>query len=144
MPSPTLSVFHSDFFRHNVTFFEVFGFHQIVSPLFVSIFCNTIDSKKIPFYIFWHCDTVQKSHLKIFPKGPPLFFSYFATNWSFQSPKGPPFTILSLRYSADFGRSRLVQSTIKHSDLFGTVYGTLLAAERNKNSEYGLFLKYDK
>ena len=100
-----------------------------------------------PFYIFRHCDTVQKSHFKIFLgnffqslNGPPLqFFSYFATSWSFTKPKGspfyifrhcdtvqfiffifclqlefhktqrvPPFTILSLRYSADFGRSRLV------------------------------------
>ena len=36
-------VFHSDFFRHSATFF---GFHQRVSPSFVSIFCNTMDVKK--------------------------------------------------------------------------------------------------
>ena len=43
----------------------------------------------------------------------PFFFSTFATNWSFKKPNGPPFTILklrflSLRYSSDLGRSRLV------------------------------------
>ena len=100
-----------------------------------------------PFYIFRHCDTVQKSHFKIFLgnffqslKGPPFnFFHILQPAGVSQSPKGPPFTffdtvtlfnsfffifchqlefhktqrvppftILSLRYSADFGRSRLV------------------------------------
>ena len=46
------------------------------------------------------------------PKGllaPLHFFSYFATSWSFTKLEGSPlFTILSLRYGADFGRSRLV------------------------------------
>ena len=43
---------------------------------------------------------------------PLRFFSHFTTNWSFK--KGPSFynfknfAILSLRYSADFGRSPLV------------------------------------
>ena len=92
-------VFQSDFFRHYATFFE---FHQRVSPSFASIFCNTMDIKKsqrAPFYIFRHCDAVQKSHFQIFfrkflniSQGPPFnFFSNFATNWSFTKPKGSPF-----------------------------------------------------
>ena len=47
--------------------------------------CQKI-AKGPPFYIFWHCDTVQKSHLKKFfgkffhvPKGSPLqFFFHFS------------------------------------------------------------------
>ena len=42
------------------------------------------------------------------PKCPPSIFSYFATSWSLKQPEESPFTILSLRYSADFGRSWLV------------------------------------
>ena len=44
----------------------------------------------------------------------PSFFKNFATNWTFKKPKGPPWIILktlrflSLKYSADFRRSRLV------------------------------------
>ena len=48
-----------------------------------------------PFYIFRHCDTVDKSHSWIFleifssPQMAPLqFFSYFATSWSFTKPEG--------------------------------------------------------
>ena len=77
--------------------------------------CQKI-AKGPPFYIFWHCDTVQKSHFKKFsgkffhaPKGSPLqFFFIFATSWSSTKPEGSPFSILSLRYGADFGRPRLV------------------------------------
>ena len=77
--------------------------------------CQKI-AKGPPFYIFRHCDTVQKSQFKNFlgiffmsPKGPPLiFFSFLQPAGVSQSPKGPPFSILSLRYGADFGRSRLV------------------------------------
>ena len=71
-----------------------------------------------PFYIFRHCDTVQKSHFQKFlgnffmsPKVPPSFKKNFLQPAGVsQSPKGPPFPILSLRYGADFGRSRLVPS----------------------------------
>ena len=75
-----------------------------------------------PFYIFWHCDTVQKSHFKNFfgkffhvPKGSPFnfVFHFLQPAGVSQSPKGPPFSILSLRYGADFGRSRLVLPVIK-------------------------------
>ena len=52
----------------------------------------------------------------IAPKCPPSFISifcttmdsFFATSWSFTKPEGSPFSILSLRYGAAFGRSRLV------------------------------------
>ena len=78
--------------------------------------CQKI-AKGPPFYIFRHCDTVQKSHSKKFfweifsclQRVPPsIFFKFFATSWSFTKPEGSPFLILSLRYGADFGRSRLV------------------------------------
>ena len=49
-------------------FLNFFRLHQRVPFSIVSIFCNTMDVKKFlkdpPFYIFRHCDTVQKSHLK--------------------------------------------------------------------------------
>ena len=69
-----------------------------------------------PFYIFRHCDTVQKSHFKKFfgifscpQRVPPsIFFHFLQPARVSQSPKSPPFSILSLRYGADFGRSRLV------------------------------------
>ena len=53
-----------------------------------------------PFYIFRHCDTVQKSHLKNFllgnffmsSKGPSsFFFNFLQPAGVSQSPKGPPF-----------------------------------------------------
>ena len=77
--------------------------------------CQKI-AKGPPFYIFRHCDTVQKSHFKNFfeifscPQRVPLhFFLHFLQPAGVsQSPKVPPFSILSLRYGADFGRSRLV------------------------------------
>ena len=73
-------------------------------------------AKGPPFYIFRHCDTVQKSHFKIFlgkffscpQRVPFIFFPFFATSWSFTKPEGSPFSILSPRYGADFGHSRLV------------------------------------
>ena len=81
--------------------------------------CRKI-AKGPPFYIFRHCDTVQKSLLNNFsenffmsPKSPPfIFFSFFAASWSFTKPEGSPFSILSLRYGADFGRSRVVSSNV--------------------------------
>ena len=68
-----------------------------------------------PFYIFRHCDTVHKLILKFFPEffkisqGSPFNFFYILQRTGVsQSPKCTPFTFLSLRYSADFNRSRLV------------------------------------
>ena len=48
---------------------KFFGLHQRVSPSFVSTFCNKRDVKNpkgSPFYIFRHCDTVEKSQFLIF------------------------------------------------------------------------------
>ena len=99
---PPFWCFSLGFFSALCDFFEVFWIPpKEFSPSFVSIFCNNGCQKILkrpPFYIFRHCDTVQKSHFKKFfgifknLKGPPLiFFSYFATNWSFTKPKGSPF-----------------------------------------------------
>ena len=58
------------FFGTMRLFLKIFGLHQRVSPSFVSTFRNTRDVKKIPkgstFYIFRHCDPVQKSRFKFF------------------------------------------------------------------------------
>ena len=101
--------------------FETFWIAPKGPPSFVSIFCNTMDVKKSqrvpPFTFFGTVTTVQKSHLKIFlgnffmsPKGPlfKFFFHLLQPAGVSQSPKGPPFSILSPRYGADIGRSRLV------------------------------------
>ena len=93
------------FFGTMRLFLKFFGLHQRVPPSFVSIFCNTNGCQKIP--------------KGLFTKGPP--FTFFGTVTLFKNHilkrffgkffkvKGShPFTILSLRYGADFGRSRLV------------------------------------
>ena len=86
------------------TFFEVFGLHQRVPPSFVSIFCNTMDVKKlqrVPPFTFFGTVTLFKNLIKNFfweifsclQRVPPsIFFSNFLqpTGVS-QSPKGPPF-----------------------------------------------------
>ena len=53
-------------------------------PSFVSIFCITMDVKKSQrFPLFTFFGTVTK--------GPPfIFFSFFATSWSFTKPEGSP------------------------------------------------------
>ena len=119
---PSYGVFHSDFFRHYATFLNFFGLHQRVSPSFVSILCNN-ECQKIPkgplFYIFRHCDTVQRSHFKFFRKFSKIsqgsvllsICFIFCNQLEFhKAQKVASFTNLSLRYSADFGRSRLVFS----------------------------------
>ena len=75
-----------------------------------------------PFYIFRHCAAVENSQFSFFfnffdvSKGPPIFFHIFQQTGVSKCPKGVPFTILktlrflSLRYSADIGRSRLVEN----------------------------------
>ena len=91
--------FSLGFFRHYATFYEVFWIPPMGLPFVCFDICNTMDVKKIskgpPFYIFRHCDTVQKSHFNFFSeifyylaRLPLYFFSYFATNWSFTKPKG--------------------------------------------------------
>ena len=96
--------------------FETFWIAPKGPPSFVSIFCNTMDvekSQRVPPFTFSGTVTLFKKFLGNFfhvPKGFPLqfLFSFFATSWSFTKPEGSPFSILSLRYGADFGRSRLV------------------------------------
>ena len=138
------------FFRHYATFFETFWIAPKGPPFICFDILKHNGCQKIPkghpFYIFRHCDTVQKSHFKIFlgnffqsSKDPPSIFFIFCNQLEFhkaqrvppftffdtvtlfnslfhilppagvsQNPKSPPFYNLSLRYSADFGRSRLV------------------------------------
>ena len=91
-------VFHSDFFRHYATFFEFFGFHQRVSPSFVSIFYNTMDngcqkSQRVPPFTFFGTVTLFKNLIiKIFRKIPRIpFFHILQPTVVSQSPKGPPF-----------------------------------------------------
>ena len=98
-----LSVFHSDLFRHNATFFRKLSVCTKGSPLH---FCNRMMFKKFkrsaPFTFFGTVTLFKKSHFFVFfsktfkclqcSKGSPLnFFSYFATNWSFKKHGGSPF-----------------------------------------------------
>ena len=78
--------------------------------------CRKI-AKGPPFTFFGFVTLFKNLILKFFfgnffhvPKGSPLqfFFQFLQPAGVSQSPKGPPFSILSLRYGADFGRSRLV------------------------------------
>ena len=72
-----------------------FKFFHILQPAGVSQ-----SPKGPPFYIFRHCDTVH------------FIFFIFCHQLEFhKTQRVPLFTILSLRYSADFGRSRLVHVT---------------------------------
>ena len=100
-------------------FLKFFGLHQRVPPSFVSIFCKTMDvkiSQRVPSFTFFGTVTLFKNLiLKNFsgnffmsPKAPLQFFHFLQTAGVSQSPKGAPFSILSLRHGADFGRSRLV------------------------------------
>ena len=98
-------------------FLKLFGFHQRVSPSIFSIFCITMDLKKsqrVPSFTIFGTVTLFKN-FKIFSiffnvsKGSPFNFLKFCNQLEFhKAQRVPPFTILSLRYSADFGRSRLV------------------------------------
>ena len=73
--------------------------------------------QRVPPFTFFGTVTLFKNHiLKFFwaiffksLKGPPSIFFIFCHQLEFhKTQRVPPFTILSLRYSADFGRSRLV------------------------------------
>ena len=102
-------------------FFEDFWIPPKGSPLQLFLYFATQwmskNPKGSPFYIFRYCDIVQKSnfqkfYLEIFLKslnGPPLIFFPIFNQLEFHKAQSVPlFTILSLGYSADFGRSRLV------------------------------------
>ena len=77
--------------------------------------CRKI-TKGPPFYIFGTVTLFKNLIIKIFweifscPQRVPtsVFFHFLQPAGVSQSPKGPPFSILSLRYGADFGHSRLV------------------------------------
>ena len=88
-----------DFFRHCATFFENFLMSQRVPPLRFLLFCNRMHiykSKKSPFYIFRHCATFSE-------RGKSSKISSFLS-------KKNVLRFLSLRYSADFRRSHLVDN----------------------------------
>ena len=109
--------FHSDFFRHNATFFEVFWIPLTDLPFVCFDILQHNGCHKIlrgPPFTFFGTVTLFKNlifsdfFLKS-PKGPPLTFFIFCDQLEFHKAQSVhPFTILSLRYSADFGRSRLV------------------------------------
>ena len=111
----------TSFFRHcetvqNSDFFPNFFYcstHQF------SIFCNRMDVQNIPkgppFYIFRHYATYRKLQKK-FRKKFGIFFSIFSFLRAFVASsctKSGFRVFLSLRYSADLGRSRLVFGLIK-------------------------------
>ena len=98
-------------------FFETFWIAPTGPPSFVSTFCNTMDVKKlqrVPPFTFFGTVTLFKNLIqnffwKFFHVSPLIFLIFLQPAGVSQSPKAPPpFTILSLEYSADFGRSRLV------------------------------------
>ena len=97
-----ISVFNSDFLGTMRLIFESFLIAP-TGPIFKFLrFCNKMDVKKptgSPLYIFWQCDTAHKHPEHILLK---------------------ILRFLSLRYSADFGSSRLVQVCI-HSILMWMV-----------------------
>ena len=91
------------FFGTVQLFFEVFWIAPEGSPFICFNIlqhngCQKI-AKRPPFYIFRHCDTVQKSHLNNFfgkffhvSKGSPfIFLNFLQPAGVSQSPKGPPF-----------------------------------------------------
>ena len=92
---------HFDFLRHCATFFENFLMSQRVPLLSCLLFCNRMHvykSKRSPLLQFSAlCDLFRKK--KIFQN-----FKFFSTKIVLR--------FLSLRYGADFRRSRLVFSKI--------------------------------
>ena len=71
------------------TFLKFFGLHQRVPPLFVLLFCNTMDvkeSQRVPPFTFFGTVTLFKNLIKKF-----FFSGYF-----FMSPKGSPFIFFQI------------------------------------------------
>ena len=97
--------------------FYIFRHCDTVQKSHFKIFLGNFQSLKGPPFNFFHF--LQPAGVSQSPKGPPFYI--FDTVTLFNSfffhilpPAGVsqnPFTILSLRYSADFGRSRLVASS---------------------------------
>ena len=106
------------FFGTKRLFFETFWIAPKGPPSFVSTFCNTMDVKKsqrVPLLHFSALLHFKNLIFKIFlgksPQRAPLHFFIFCNQLEFhKAQRVSPFTILSLRYSADFGRSRLVEN----------------------------------
>ena len=110
---PPLVFFTRIFFGTMRLFFKLFGLHNRVSPSFDSIFCNTMSKnpKGSPFTFFGTVTMFKNliffgKFLKI-SQGSPSIFSIFCNQREFHKVQRVPlFTILRLRYSADFGRSQ--------------------------------------
>ena len=111
-----LVVFHSDFFG---TMRPFWTFLDSTKPLrlFRYFVMDVKQPQRVPLFTFFGTVTLLKSLILNFfseilksLKGPIIFCHNLQPTGVSQSPKGPPFTILSLRYSVDFGRSRLVQT----------------------------------
>ena len=109
---------HSPFFQHcetvQISHFSPKFFYS--SPINFLIFCNRMDVQKItkgpPFYIFRHYATyrrLQKKFEKKFRKFFSSIFSFLRASVVSSCRKSGFRVLLSLRYGADLGRSRLVQ-----------------------------------
>ena len=91
------------FKNHILKFFWAIFFQSLKGPPFnfFFIFCNQLEfhkAQRVPLSTFFDTVTLFNS-----------FFFIFCYQLEFhKTQRVPPFTILSLRYSADFGRSRLV------------------------------------
>ena len=93
-PQPRKHTKDPTFFRHYATFFEVFWIAPEGPPFICFDILQHNGCQKIakgpPFYIFRHCDTVKKSHLKIF-FGKFFHVSKGSPQLEFQKPEGSPF-----------------------------------------------------
>ena len=96
---PLSSQIPPNFFRHYATFLKnmlncIKGSPFICFDILQHNGCQKIP--KGPFKFFGNVrplNVILNFFLEIFlnsPKGPPSFFSYCATNWSFKKPKGSP------------------------------------------------------
>ena len=103
------------FFSALCDFFEIFLVPLLLFRYFATLWMSKKIPKGPPFYIFRHCDTVQKSHLKFFSEifqnllsDPLQFFCHFLQPTGIsQISKGPLLQFWALDI-VDFGCSRLV------------------------------------
>ena len=126
------------FFWHCATFFRFFCLHRVPTYKFFLIFCSKLMCQKAqrvyPFKYFGTMRLFKILILRLFfenfkfqrkiefffvSKGSPLhFFDILQKTGFSKNPKGALFTVLktlrflSLRYSADFRRSRLVHMNL--------------------------------
>ena len=94
-PVGYLGVFHIGFFSELRLFFKNFWIASQGPPFNFATEWMLKNPKGPPFYIFRHCDTVQKSNFFwgfLSPKAPPfIFFHILQQTGVSKSPKGPPF-----------------------------------------------------